>query len=454
MSELNLFGVDLFGEPIKPKVCKMAESFTVPPFSVLDARQGLWQNRKRAWIALGIKSELGRGANTLGLSAECEEKRQGTYAAAVYGSGGPATMDDQRKAWRDTAIDDARQASPGGNMMPAMKQAKDGITTRGTGNGEDMGVVRKRGGVPVGDSTTVYELGRGDEITFGDLVNEPGLNHYRKRNGTGLLGQAEQAASPGLNHYRDENKHTASGSELTIGRAAEEVTAAESGTSIFDPVLCELAYRWFCPSGGHVLDPFAGGSVRGIVAAKLGYRYCGIDLRSEQIAANEEQGRTICPDNLPQWLIGDAKDCRKIAAGEYDFLFSCPPYYNLEVYSDNPADLSTFKTYAAFREGYRRIISEACSMLKPNRFACFVVGDVRDDEGFYLNFPADTTAAFSGAGMRLYNEAVLVTQVGSLPIRVGKQFGSYRKVGKTHQNVLVFFKGDPRTIKEWAEAGR
>ena len=41
------------------------------------------------------------------------------------------------------------------------------------------------------------------------------------------------------------------------------------GTSIFDPVLCELVYRWFCPSKGKILDPFAGGSVRGIVAAHL-----------------------------------------------------------------------------------------------------------------------------------------------------------------------------------------
>ena len=31
-----------------------------------------------------------------------------------------------------------------------------------------------------------------------------------------------------------------------------------TGTSIFDPVLCELAYRWFCPPGGLVLDPSRG----------------------------------------------------------------------------------------------------------------------------------------------------------------------------------------------------
>ena len=39
----------------------LAERFGVPPFSVLDARQGYWQDRKRAWLAMGIQSELGRG---------------------------------------------------------------------------------------------------------------------------------------------------------------------------------------------------------------------------------------------------------------------------------------------------------------------------------------------------------------------------------------------------------
>ena len=39
----------------------LAERFGVPPFSVLDARKGEWAERKRAWLALGIRSELGRG---------------------------------------------------------------------------------------------------------------------------------------------------------------------------------------------------------------------------------------------------------------------------------------------------------------------------------------------------------------------------------------------------------
>ena len=64
----------------KSGACSLAGRFMIPPFSVLNAREGWWQDRKRAWLALGIKSELGRGDAT------------GT-------------------------------AAPGGGLLPAMKQA-------------------------------------------------------------------------------------------------------------------------------------------------------------------------------------------------------------------------------------------------------------------------------------------------------------------------------------------
>ncbi len=44
----------------------LAERFGIPPFSVLNARGGWWQNRKSSWIALGIRSEVGRGAAIAG----------------------------------------------------------------------------------------------------------------------------------------------------------------------------------------------------------------------------------------------------------------------------------------------------------------------------------------------------------------------------------------------------
>jgi hypothetical protein len=232
------------------------------------------------------------------------------------------------------------------------------------------------------------------------------------------------------------------------GMAASGDEAVASGTSIFDPVLCELAYRWFSPPDGVVLDPFAGGSVRGIVASKLGRRYMGCELRVEQVGANAIQAKAICSDPLPQWVVGDSRDIDTHLAGtEADFLFSCPPYADLEVYSDDPADLSTM-AYPDFIEAYQTIITKSCAMLKPDRFACFVVGEVRGKDGSYLGFVPDTIRAFQRAGLAFYNEMILVTAAGSLPIRARKQFETSRKIGKTHQNVLVFVKGSAKRASE------
>ena len=231
---------------------------------------------------------------------------------------------------------------------------------------------------------------------------------------------------------------------LGMSQMMLEASGSDSGTSIFDPVLAELAYRWFSPGNGIILDPFAGGSVRGIVAAKTNRQYIGCDLRQEQIDANREQAATITPDTQPIW---HCTDCRNIDRGckgvQADMIFSCPPYADLEVYSDDPNDLSTLP-YDLFLDSYREIITKTCSLLKDNAFACFVVGDVRDKKGNYYNFVGDTIQAFLDAGLSYYNEAILVTPVGTLPLRAGRTFAATRKLGKTHQNVLVFLKGDAR----------
>ena len=57
-----MFDKDLFGETAQARHASvLAQTFDYPPFSVLNAREGWWQERKRQWLALGIQSELGRG---------------------------------------------------------------------------------------------------------------------------------------------------------------------------------------------------------------------------------------------------------------------------------------------------------------------------------------------------------------------------------------------------------
>jgi hypothetical protein len=287
--------LDLFGNVVQHDLL-LREKFMEPPFSILDAKQGSWQNRKRKWNGLGMKSELGRDTDAL--------------------------------------------------------------------------------------------PGQWSEL------DKNGLDKYGRKPMTSI--------------------------------------------SIFDPALTELMYLWFCPEKGTILDPFAGGSVRGIVANYLGYKYTGIELRPEQVASNVEQGASIIPDRQPTWICGDSNQVLDTLTEQYDFLFSCPPYADLEVYSDLPEDISNM-SYPDFLVAYRSIIKKALTKLKPGGYAVWVVGEVRDKKGNYLNFVGDTVKAFIDGGAHYYNEAILLNPLGTAMLRAN-MFSAGQKLVKVHQNVLCFKK--------------
>jgi len=213
-----------------------------------------------------------------------------------------------------------------------------------------------------------------------------------------------------------------------------------NGISIFDPVVCEIVYKWFCPDGGLILDPFAGGSVRGIVANYLGYKYTGIELREEQCNSNREQAIDILEvNNQPQWYSGDSEQVLDANWQiEFDLLFSCPPYMNLEVYSDLPEDLSNMND-KAFIAKYNSIVDKSCNLIKRGGYAVFVVGDLRDNKGYQKDFTGITKQAFAKAGMKLYNELILIEPVGTKAMTLERGFKN-GKLAKVHQNVYIFKK--------------
>lgn len=109
--ELAALGVGSAEAPAGAGAATLAERFGVPPFSVLDARQGYWQDRKRAWLSLGIESELGRGA--------------GIWTDDTHGN----TPADRQAKYKT--------AAPGGSPRPAAK-TKHGKTQRGDGRGRTL----------------------------------------------------------------------------------------------------------------------------------------------------------------------------------------------------------------------------------------------------------------------------------------------------------------------------
>lgn len=227
------------------------------------------------------------------------------------------------------------------------------------------------------------------------------------------------------------------------------------GTSVFDPVICELVYRWFSRAGSAVLDPFCGGSVRGIVAGVLERQYVGVDLRLEQIAANTAQADSMgwAVISRPLWMVGDATKLGDTLPwdAEYDLVFSCPPYADLERYSDDPADISTW-SWPDFVAGHAAAIRDACGYLRDDRYAAWVISDVRGPDGTYRGLPYEAVRAFDAAGLRLVNECTIVDPVGTAAVRSARPFVANRKVARVHQVLYVFVKGDVRRAADWVGA--
>lgn len=210
--------------------------------------------------------------------------------------------------------------------------------------------------------------------------------------------------------------------------------------SVFDPVLCEVLVRWLCPLGGRILDPFAGGSVRGVVASRLGRAYEGVDLRPEQVDANEAQ-RWLATGPPPRWIVGDSAVVLPTLTPGYDFILTCPPYGDLEVYSQDARDLSAMRP-EAFDEAYRGIMARAAGLLAPDRFAAVVVGNYRrGPQGLLADLRRLTADAMAEVGCELYNAGILLTVCGSAAMRAHLSFRR-RKFPQVHQEVLVFLKGD------------
>lgn len=296
---------DLFNDlPERKHVRKMDVEFIVPPFSVLDARAGTWQARKREWVRrLGIQPELGRADNLIG----------------------------------------------GGNS--------------------------------------------------------PLYNGFQKK---------------------------------TVGQHNRENLQQGLGTSIFDPFLCEIIYSWYGVPGGRVVDPFAGGSVRGVLASYCGMDYWGCDIRRQQIESNRRQAADICSSHVPQYVLGDALEVC-VQSPESHLVFTCPPYWNLEKYSDMPGDLSN-TDYETFCSSMKSIIAFASKSICLGGFSVYVIGNMRTTQGGLVDLVGLVIEAHENAGLTYWNEQLLITPVGTVAMRAGRQFRASKKIGRCHQTILVFKK--------------
>ena len=227
-----------------------------------------------------------------------------------------------------------------------------------------------------------------------------------------------------------------------------------NGTSVFNPVLCEVLYKWFTLPNSKVLDPFAGGVVRGAMASILGHSYTGYDVSKEQIESNQRifdgiKERYQIEDRI-EWINDSSINIPMGKEPQYDFVITCPPYYNLEKYTDDSRDLSNQISYGEFLKLYREILVRSAMQLKDDSFFAITVSEIRDKKTTeYLGFVPDTISILMRDCMlKYYNEIILYNDTGNLAITSGDYLDLARKVGRQHQNVLVFYRGNTKNIRD------
>ena len=129
-----------------------------------------------------------------------------------------------------------------------------------------------------------------------------------------------------------------------------------------------------------------------------------------------------------------------VADETVDMVLTCPPYFDLEVYSDKENDISNM-TYDDFQKAYEKIISGACHKLKSNRFIAVVISNVRNTKtGEYRNLVGETIGAMEKGGCIFYNEIILKRASGNGAFRAAKQMNATRKPVRIHENIVVGYK--------------
>lgn len=215
--------------------------------------------------------------------------------------------------------------------------------------------------------------------------------------------------------------------------------------SVFPAPLIEwVLLRYGGEPGGRMLDAFAGGPPRALVSTIMGYNYVGFEIRQAQIDENEELlGQLGLKGH--QYILGDGRYLAD-GIGLFDVAFTCPPYWNLEAYSDLENDLSNLKTYEQFNFGMHSTAVAHSKLLKPGAFLCFVIGNFRDKKGELIDFRAHTVENFREAGFLFWQEIILSRNFGSAAQRSTNAWRGHKLVSN-HEFLLVFRQPENKKVE-------
>lgn len=113
-------------------------------------------------------------------------------------------------------------------------------------------------------------------------------------------------------------------------RQGLNVTKLAPKVSVFKPSTGIYLINKYLNNYNEIFDPFSGFSGRMLAAVKCNKKYIGQDINQKHV----EESNNIISDFKISLASIVQKDILE-SSGEYDCLFTCPPYENIELWNDN-----------------------------------------------------------------------------------------------------------------------
>ncbi len=218
--------------------------------------------------------------------------------------------------------------------------------------------------------------------------------------------------------------------------------------------------RFFTKRGMKVLDPFAGVASTMKACAIEGRQSCGIELSPQWVKLGRERLHKEVPASVLEATQtdirqGDARDeLKTFAVGEFDFIVTSPPYWNILAkadhkvrsqrlkhglatdYGTDPRDLASIRSYDDFLKELYVIFRKCQRVLRAGRYMCIIVSDFRHKSKYYP-FHSDLYTRLNSDGLSLKGIKILY-QKHKPVYPYGYPFAYVPNIH--HQYILIFQK--------------
>jgi DNA modification methylase len=207
--------------------------------------------------------------------------------------------------------------------------------------------------------------------------------------------------------------------------------------SVFNPILGANILKIWSNIGDNVIDPFAGRD-RALITNFMMRHYVGYEISPTTFTKLEKKVETWQyrdEDYNIKLHNDDGTLLKNEQSNMYDFSYSCPPYWNKEKYESVAGQISDLSTEEEWKESIGRCALNLKNCLKPNKYAAFVIADIRD-KGKMIPLHCHWTEAFLSKGFALKD--IIINKTNPMNNSGINTFLRNRIMQKSHEYILVF----------------